>query len=110
MIESHLIIKIKHTHKFLSIDISFSTLINLNFLHIWIGDSFLSFLVQIETKTNPLIQLVLGLVSDVEIAITLDLEHLVLVIDYTLQNSISQSLGDHEFHITLRNVEFASHI
>ena len=66
----------------------------------------------VETQAVPdsLVHLDLGLVGHVDVDISLDLQDLVLVVNFPVDNAVSQSLGHNEFDIIGWKVQLSCNI
>lgn len=67
-------------------------------------------MVKSQAVPDPLVQMHLWLIGDVDVDIPLDLQYLVLMINFTIDDSISQSLRDYKLNIISREVQLSSNV
>ena len=106
---SHVIVEIEQVQQLRRIELFLLELFHVEF-HVGVGDSTLHFVVQAQTVSNAFVELLLRLVSDVNILVAFDAQYLRLVIDLSLHDTVSESLGNHEFHVLPRDVQLGSDV
>lgn len=67
-------------------------------------------MVQVQAEFYALVQLILGLIRDIQVSVSLNAQDLLVVVNLALQNTVSEGLGHHELHILWSDVQLGSHI
>ena len=106
---SHIVVKVKQVKKFSFVKLHVLGFFNFH-LHVWVSDGLLSLMIKCQTILDSLVQCKLWFICDINVLFTLDSQDLIVMVNFSMHDTVSQGFSNDELNIFSWNVKFLGNV